>query len=239
MPLPAICKSLLSLLQFYYFLNNYEALPCSKQSPAHKYCTSNYKHARRRAQPNKMGRSQAAYDSPRQKLARSPRGRPSDAAKHDTAELFFLLFFFLFCELAAAALFLVDGKRGCHRCSDEKLGPAAPSASTLLTFPRPICFLQLCFPSLSPLFSPSIRLISLSSHTLVSFLSTSLLLSTRAFFPSFVFLAPTHSSSYTCTPCSVLSNSSHTLLFVLSPLPSPSLFSHFTSGSSWVSGQVF
>lgn len=152
---------------------------------------------------------------------------------------FFLLFFFLFCELAAAALFLVDGKRGCHRCSDEKLGPAAPSASTLLTFPRPICFLQLCFPSLSPLFSPSIRLISLSSHTLVSFLSTSLLLSTHAFFPSFVFLAPTHSSSYTCTPCSVLSNSSHTLLFVLSPLPAPSLFSHFTSGSSWVSGQVF
>lgn len=96
MPLPAICKSLLSLLQFYYFLNNYEALPCSKQSPAHKYCTSNYKHARRRAQPNKMGRSQAAYDSPRQKLARSPRGRPSDAAKHDTAELFFFYFSFFF-----------------------------------------------------------------------------------------------------------------------------------------------
>lgn len=95
--------------------------------------------------------------------------------------------------------------------------------------------------SVFPLCRPFSLLPSVSflSPPTLSFLSTSLLLSTHAFFPSFGFLAPTHSSSYTCTPCSVLSNSSHTLLFVLSPLPSPSLFSHFTSGSSWVSGQVF
>lgn len=43
-----------------------------------------------------MGRSQAAYDSPRQKLAQSPQGRSSDAAKHDTVVIFFSFFFFLF-----------------------------------------------------------------------------------------------------------------------------------------------
>lgn len=92
-----ICKSLLSELQFYYFLHNYRVLPCSQQSPVHKYCTSNYKDAWRRAEPDQMGCSQAAYDSPRQKLARSPRGRSSDAAKHDTVVFFFPSFFFLFC----------------------------------------------------------------------------------------------------------------------------------------------
>lgn len=86
--LPAICKSLLSLLQFYYFLHNHGAPPCSQQSPVHKYCTSNYKDAWRRAEPNRMGRSQVAYDSPRQKLARSLPGRSSDASKHDTVVFF-------------------------------------------------------------------------------------------------------------------------------------------------------
>lgn len=66
-PLGAICKSLLSLLRFYYFLHNYGVLPCSEQSPVHKYCTSNYKDVWKRAEPDKMGHSQAAYDSPRQK----------------------------------------------------------------------------------------------------------------------------------------------------------------------------
>lgn len=45
LPLLAICKSLLSLGQFYYFLHNYGVLPCSEQSPVHKYCASNYKDA--------------------------------------------------------------------------------------------------------------------------------------------------------------------------------------------------
>lgn len=40
------------------------------------------------AEPDKMGRSQAASDSPRQELARSPGGRSSDAAKHDTVVVF-------------------------------------------------------------------------------------------------------------------------------------------------------
>lgn len=33
--------------RFYYFLHNYGAAPCSQRSPAHKYCRSNYKEARR------------------------------------------------------------------------------------------------------------------------------------------------------------------------------------------------
>lgn len=96
------------------------------------------------AEPDKMGRSQAAYDSPRQKLARSPRGRFSDAAKHDTVVFFPFLPFFL--ELAAAALFLVDMKRG---RSSEMLRPAALSASTILYFFHPVpvlCFFQSCLP---------------------------------------------------------------------------------------------
>lgn len=33
--------------RFYYFPHNYGAAPCSQRSPAHKYCRSNYKEARR------------------------------------------------------------------------------------------------------------------------------------------------------------------------------------------------
>ncbi|KAL7382782.1 hypothetical protein ABVT39_027536 [Epinephelus coioides] len=59
-----------------------------------------------------MGRSQAAYDSPHQNLAQSPRGRSSDAAKHDTVVFSFLPFFL---ELAAAAFLLADMKRSRRR----------------------------------------------------------------------------------------------------------------------------
>lgn len=199
-----MCKSLLSRLQFYYFLHNYGVLPCSEQSPVHKYCTSNYKDAWRRAEPDKMGLSQAAYDSPRQKLARSPRGRSSDAAKHDTV-VFFLPFFL---ELAVAAQLLADMKRSRRRSSSEKLRPAAPSASTILIFHHPVCFLSLS------LFIFTLYFLSLLLHSLVLL---PLLLICGPFF-SFS-LAPTHSSpptsSYTCPLCSLLFTSSYTCFFFL------------------------
>lgn len=39
--------TVITALRFYYFLHNYGAPPCSQRSPAHKYCRSNYKEARR------------------------------------------------------------------------------------------------------------------------------------------------------------------------------------------------
>lgn len=85
-------------------------LLCSTQSPAHKYFTSNYKDPWRRAEPEKMGCSQAASDSQRQKLARSSQGRCNDAAKHHTG---FVFGFFpsLLLELAAASLFSTKKKK--------------------------------------------------------------------------------------------------------------------------------
>lgn len=132
-PLLTLCKSLLSLQQFYYFLHNYWVLPCSEQSPVRKYCTTNYKDAWRRAEPDQMGCSQAAYDSPRQKLAQSPRGRSSDAAKHDT-----VVFFVFFFPFSFFFLFFRSWQR--HRCSSSTWSEAAIAA-------RIKCFgLQLCLP---------------------------------------------------------------------------------------------